>query len=381
MYFVEKTREFNYFKQFDYLLFTAVLLLSSIGLLVVSSATLVMPNDANGGRMVLVQAVGLLLGIVISLIIGAIDYKDFKILGIFIYLFSISLLVLVLVIGERQQGSKSWFAIPGIGGFQPSEFGKIAFIVLISIFLERIKDGNPGRKNKIKVIFYSLIPIGLVMAQPDAGTAMVFIFIFCVMIFVCEMPYKYIFITGGAFLSSLPFLWFFVLKSYQKDRILAFLYPELDPQGKGYNVLRAKMAIGSGQIHGKGLYHGIQTQSKYGVPVKESDFIFSVIGEELGFIGAVLIVVLMLFILMRCIYIAKNSRDLYGAFLVVGLTGMMGFHFLENIGMCIGILPVTGIPLPFISAGGSAMVTNYIAVGIILSVSMRRKRTIFNSSQ
>ena len=149
------------------------------------------------------------------------------------------------------------------------------------------------------------------------------------------------------------------------------------------------MTIGSGQLFGKGLFHGLQTQnsssvirsSNFNVPEKQNDFIFSVIGEELGFIGSIAVLLLIFFILFRCLYIARNSRDEYGSFMVIGITAIFAFHFIENIGMCIGVLPVTGIPLPFISQGGSSLVTNYISVGILLSVSMRRKRTIFNSSQ
>ena len=140
------------------------------------------------------------------------------------------------------------------------------------------------------------------------------------------------------------------------------------------------MAIGSGQIFGSGLYKGMQTQND-GVPVKESDFIFTVIGEELGFIGAIVVLILIFCILLRCIYIARNSRDLFGSYMVIGITAMLGYQFLQNIGMCVRLVPVTGIPLPFVSAGGSAMVTNYIAIGIALSVSVRRKKAIFNSKK
>jgi rod shape determining protein RodA len=139
-------------------------------------------------------------------------------------------------------------------------------------------------------------------------------------------------------------------------------------------MIQAKRAIGSGQMYGKGLFNGVTT-----VPEQKNDMIFTVIGEQLGFIGAVIIITLIFFMLFRCIYIAKNSRDLFGSYLIIGLTGMMGFHFLENIGANLGLLPLTGIPLPFISYGGTAMITNYLAIGIMLSVSMRRKRTIFNS--
>ena len=198
------------------------------------------------------------------------------------------------------------------------------------------------------------------------------------MVFICQIKYKYIIYSISAFLLTTPFIWEYALNDNRRKRILVFLNPNLDQQGSGYNVIRSKMAIGSGQLFGKNLFHGIQTQNS-AVPVKESDFIFSVIGEELGFIGSLLIVLLITFILLRCIYIAKHSRDSYGSFLVIGVVSMLGIHFAENIGMSIGLFPVTGIPLPFISAGGSSMVTSYIAIGIVLSVSMRSQKVLFSN--
>jgi rod shape determining protein RodA len=378
MYFVEKTKGINLIKHFDYHLFTAVLMLSGIGILAVSSAVRSMQNTS----ILKTQIISLVLGIIAALIISTMDYKDFKTLGVIIYVVSIILLVLVLFIGTGQEavGTNGWFRF-GSFSFQPSEIAKISVIVVISIFFERIKEGQEeGRKNIIKLIVYTLIPLALVLKQPDMGTGMVFVSILAAMVFVCGIPYKYILATMGAFLLSSPFLWFFVLEEHQKNRFISFIEPERYAQGIGFNVVRSKLAVGSGQVFGQGLYKGVQTQSN-GVPVKESDFIFSVIGEEFGFVGSVFVLVIVFFILMRCIYIARNSRDFYGSFLVVGITSMLAFHFIENIGACIGVLPVTGIPLPFVSAGGSAMMTNYIAMGIILSVSARRKRPIFNADQ
>lgn len=379
MYYVEKTKNLNYLKQFDYLLFIIVLILSAIGMLALSSAV---KSNANGNAVLLKQGVSIALGIVIAILLSAFDYKDLKTVGAIFYFIALALLVIVIFkgFGKEEWGSNSWLKVPLIGSLQPSEIAKIMMVIITSIFFERFKDGQWTRKDLIKLLIYAAIPIGLVLLQPDYGTAVVFFFMLAVMIFISGFPYKYILILAGSFVASLPILWFFILKPFQKNRILAFLSPESDPLGRGYQVSRSKLAIGSGQLFGKGLYQGIQTQSN-GVPVNESDFIFTVVGEEMGFIGAAVVVLLIVLMLIRCIYIAKNSRDFYGTFIVVGLTGMLGFHFIENIGMCIGVMPVTGIPMPFFSNGGSAMVTNYIAIGIILSVSMRRKRAIFNSSQ
>ena len=167
---------------------------------------------------------------------------------------------------------------------------------------------------------------------------------------------------------------------------MTFIFPETDLSGAGMQVNNSKMAIGSGRLFGKGPFFGIQehnigSTSSYFVPEQESDFIFSVIGEELGFVGSVFVIVLVFFILYRCIYIAKRARDYYGSYMAICITSILAFHFIENIGMCIGILPVTGIPLPFVSQGNSSLIANYMNIGIMLSISMRKKRAIFNSTQ
>ena len=376
MYYVEKTKGFEYQKQFDYILFTAVLLLTAIGIIALSSAVKTIPG---GDKMLVKQVVSVIIGITAALVINMIDYKDFKTIGFILYYGSIVLLVLVLFIGTGKEkwGSNSWLILPVIGSFQPSETAKITFIMTIAVFFERLKE-SMDVKNIVKLAFYSMLPIGLILLQPDAGTAIVFMCMFGAIIYIIGLPYKYIFGSIMAFIISTPFLWFFILQPHQKNRIYGLLFPDSDKQGATYQINKAIEAIGSGKLFGKGLYRGLQTQSTTGVPVKESDFIFTVIGEEMGFIGGVLVILLVMLILFRCLYIARNSRDLYGSYLVIGYTAMYAFHFFQNIGMNIGILPITGIPLPFISYGGTAMITNFIAIGIIMSVSARRKKTIFN---
>lgn len=386
MYFVEKTKGTYYVKQFDYQLFAAILLLSIIGITVLKSAI----GESGLSGTWLKQVIYLAIGIVLAITISAIDYKDLKTLGIILYIISIVLLGLVLVLGKEVNGSKSWLKIPLIGVFQPSELAKVAFAVTLPVFFERLKEGQQIGKNVIKLIIYTAVPIVLVLLQRDVGTTLVFIFAFIVMLFIYGIPYRYFFIALGTFVATAPVLWFFVIPEkfpHIKGRILTFIFPETDLQGNGLQVFRSKMTIGSGQLFGKGLFHGLQTQnsssivSSYNVPFKQTDFIFSVIGEELGFIGSMLVIATIFFILFRCIYISMNSRDAYGSFLVICITSILGFHFIENIGMSVGVLPVTGIPLPFVSQGGSSLLANYLNVGILLSVSMRRKKAIFNSSQ
>jgi len=386
MYFVEKTKGINYVRQFDFLLFAAIFLLSILGIAVLKSAI----GEPGLSKTLIKQILCLIVGIVLALTISSIDYKDFKTIGFVFYIVSIILLVLVLVSGDEENGSLSWLTVPIIGTFQPSELAKVAFTVVLPVFFERLKEGQQTGKNIIKLAVYAAFPIALVILQRDIGTAMVFIFAFIVMLFIYGIPYRYFLMALGMFAAAAPILWFFVIPEkfpHIKDRILTFVFPETDLLDTGWQVSRSKMTIGSGQLFGKGLFHGLQTQnsssavSSYYIPEKQTDFIFSVIGEELGFIGSMFVIAIVLFILFRCIYIAMNSRDAYGSFMVICIVSILGFHFIENIGMCIGVLPVTGIPLPFISRGGSALIANYLNVGILLSVSMRRKKAIFNSSQ
>ncbi|HEX3030166.1 MAG TPA: rod shape-determining protein RodA [Clostridia bacterium] len=377
MYFVEKSKGISYIKQFDYFLFITVIIMTIVGIFVLDSAT----NTMDGSKNLLIkQIASIIIGITAALIISAIDYKDFKILGIIFYGISVLLLVYVMFkgTGETSWGSRSWISVPLVGRMQPSEFAKIAVVLVLSVYFEKIKESQ-GNKNVLKIFIFAAVPLAFVLKQPDYGTAMVFVFLIGVMIFISGIKYKYIL---GGIIAAIPasvFAWFFLLNEKRKDRIRVFFDPGSDASDSGYQVLQSIRTTGSGQVFGKGLFHGLQTQHG-SVPERESDFIFTVIGEELGFIGSVIILILVFVLLMRCLYIAKNSRDPFGSFLVIGLTSMMAIHYIESIGMCIGIMPVTGIPLPFISKGGSAMVTNYIAIGIILSVSMRRKKAIFNTT-
>ncbi|HEY8349572.1 MAG TPA: FtsW/RodA/SpoVE family cell cycle protein [Clostridia bacterium] len=382
MYYVEKTKGTDYLRQFDYMLFFSVILMSLYGIISL--------RIALGGEGIssvwLKQVICLCIGIVAAIVISAIDYKDFRTLGIFLYLGSIALLVLVLLNGEKKYGSQSWLKVPVIGAFQPSELAKVAYAVLVPVFFERLKEGKDIGKNVIKLLVYAMLPIVLVLMQPDVGTAMVFVFSFIVMLFIYGIPYKYFLIALGAMVAAAPVLWFYVLPmekfDHIRNRIISFIFPDSDLLGTGLQVYRSKMAIGSGQIFGKGILDWLrnQTGSMYYVPEQETDFIFTVIGEGTGFVGSVIFILIVFFFLFRCVHISMNARDLYGSYMAICITAMFAFHFIENIGMCIGLLPVTGIPLPFVSQGNSSLIANYLNVGILLSVSIRRKRSPFRSS-
>lgn len=346
---------------------TTVLLII-IGVLGIASAT----QAISGGspKFVSIQLVAFVIGIVAVLLLLLIDYNSFGDMQTVIYIVNILLLLSVLFIGSEKNGGKSWINL-GPVNFQPSEVVKIGFILVFAKHLESKKDKLDSIKDVTISIAYIIVPIALIFLQNDTGTALVFLFISAMMLFAAGLNYKYIIGAIVAFVVSTPLMWF-VLQPYQKNRILTFLNPELDPRGSGYHVIQSKTAIGSGQFFGEGLFKGTLNNNGF-IPERHTDFIFSVLGEELGFIGAVLVIILFMILLLRCIHIAKAAKDTYGMLICVGVTAMYLFHVLENIGMTIGVMPVTGIPLPFVSYGGSSLLANMLAIGLVINVGMRRQ--------
>lgn len=358
-------------KKFDFVLLLTVIVLGIYGLVVLSSAT------AGEGSInyLKTQSVAFTLGLISIFVIIFINYETFGKFYMLIYIVSNLLLVAVLVLGSTAKGAQSWIRI-GSFGFQPAEFVKIGVIISVAKFIEK----NHNRINQpftlMKILIFSLLPVGLVLLQPDFGTAIVFVFFIFVMLFIAGLKWRYIIYTAIAGVISLPILWF-NLDVYQKNRILDFLDPTRDAMGSGYQVIQSKIAIGSGQIFGMGLYNGNQTQFGF-LPEKQTDFIFSVIGEELGLIGGLSLILLYFLLIYRLIKKARNSKDLFGSLMVVGIAAMMVFHILENIGMTMGLMPVTGIPLPFISQGGTFLLSNMICIGLALSVGMKREGLSFS---
>ena len=385
IFIIEKIKGLKNAKQFDVLLFGSVVSITAVGLYVlyILAPTLNTTSQPNlGEEMFNRQIFAIITGVILSLVLASVEYKHFRIPSYVAYIGSIALLIIVMFFGTGDEtwGSRSWMTLPIIGNFQPSELTKVAYAVVAASFFERIKLNEATRMDYLKLIFYTGFPILLILLQGDTGTALVFIFIFLIMAFFCGLKYRYIFAGIGAAFAAVPLLWTFVLADYQKMRVLTFLNPELDKHDGGWQVIRSKAAVGAGQLFGRNLDDSVQSQFSR-VPAVETDFIFAAMGEKLGFIGCVLFVLLIMFMLLRCVYLASKASDQFGSFQVIGLTGMMAFHFIENIGMCIGILPVTGIPLPFVSRGGSSMLTNYVALGIILSVSMMRDKTHYRENQ
>jgi len=365
---VENLVDRKLLKNIDLGIVISTILLIAYGMAAISSATHIRSGGSAGTLKV--QIIAFILGIIGVIVILLIDYKTFGDNYVLIYIINVFLLALVLIIGFSTKGTKGWIDL-GPVNMQPSEIVKIGYILTFAKYLEK-KKGNLNRIiDVLPAMLHLVLIVGLIMLQPDAGTALVFIFISIFMLFAAGISYKIIAGAFGAFLISLPVMWKF-LKPYQQSRILVFLNPELDPMDKGYHVIQSKTAIGSGQLWGKGLFEGTQNNLGF-VLERHTDFIFSVIGEELGLIGALVLMMLFLWLLLRCIHIAKVSKDDYGMLICVGIISMFLFHILENIGMTIGLMPVTGIPLPFISYGGSSLLTNMAAVGLVLNVGMRRQ--------
>lgn len=359
-------------KNFDFILFFLTLAAAIFGIVMISSAS---PAPA---KYVLVQSVSLILGLCAIVLLMVLDYEYLASISLYLYGISLILLILVLIpgIGTYENGARSWFRFGSLIGIQPAELVKLAFIITFAKHLSEVDDLIDRPRNVGMLLLHGGILIGLILLQPDFGTAVVFICIMVIMLFTAKISWKYIGCGLGAVGIALPIAWFFVLKDYQKDRIINLFNPENDPTGTGYQVTQSKIAAGSGQLFGSGLYKGGSQYNNF-LPERHTDFIFSVVCEELGFIGGVLVIALLVAIIVRCLMIGMNARNNLGMYICVGVASMFMFHVIENVGMCIGIMPVTGIPLPFFSYGGSSLLTNLIAIGMVLNVKYRSKMINF----
>jgi len=347
----------------DNVLFVVTLIAAIIGIIMIYSATRSMNTASN----VIIQTVAFLLGAALMFFISKIDYHIFGHIALPAYGVCVALLLLVLVIGEAGNwGARSWIRFGPIG-IQPSEICKVGFAITFSKHLSMVKEEINKPLNILLLLVHVGVFLGLIMLQPDAGSAMVFCFMFAVMLFAAGLSFKYIVPAIIGIAAFIPLAYKFLLSDYQKHRIQVFFNPDMDKLGSGYNVIQSKIAVGSGEIFGKGYLQGTQNQMGF-LPTKHTDFIFSVIAEELGFVGALLVIFILFLIIARCIKATTEANDAFGRFLCLGVAAMLIFHTFENIGMCIGLMPVTGIPLPFISYGGTSLLTNMIAVGIVLSV-------------
>ncbi|MCL6614503.1 MAG: rod shape-determining protein RodA [Firmicutes bacterium] len=367
-------------RNLDHTVLVTVLLLVAFGLAMVYSAT--HASQADSLLTVKKQLVGVVLGFLGLTLIVLVDYHVSERLHLLVYLGNLLLLGAVLVFGKEVHGAKSWFAF-GPFSFQPSEFAKVAVIVTLARHLDK-KESLSSFWDLLGPLAHVAAPLGLIMLQPDLGTALVFVFITFSMLYMAGARGRHLALLGGVPLLVFAALIFahlryglpLPLKEYQLKRLTSFIDPARDAQGAGYNLLQAMIAIGSGRFLGKGYLRGTQGRLGY-VPEHQTDFIFTIVGEELGFLGGFVLLALFFTLIWRGLRIAYQAKDRYGRLLATGVLAMFLFHVMENIGMNLGIMPITGIPLPFISAGASSMTANLWAVGILENVWARRQKIMF----
>lgn len=360
-------------KNIEWSILICTILLIAIGIIALFSAT-----QGTEQEELKKQIIWLIISIPIVIFMVWIDYETIaKISPIF---YGIFLILLVAVLFTKSvNGATSWFEIGPIS-FQPSEFAKIFVILLFSSIVTKIQENGKDEISRPSRLIISLlviiVPVLLIIKQPDYGTAISFLVATVFILFTAGIKKRYIIISILLVVILIPILYFFILPEHAKSRIDVYLNPDLDPRGAGYNIIQSKLAIGSGQLFGMGLLKGNQTQLGFLYP-KTTDFIFSVIGEEMGFIVASGIVIIYVLLITKAIYIAKTAKDKLGSYIAIGISGIFVFHMLENIGMTIGLLPITGVPLPFVSYGGSSLLTNLILIALLLNISGRRQKTIF----
>lgn len=364
----------RWLRRMDFTLILSAAAIILISLVVIGSATHV--NAPSGQRFWFVQRQGLfaVLNIARAAFLMNFDYKMLQRYGMKLYVVNTVLLLAVMFFGHSALGAQRWIQLGPIT-LQPSEFSKLFMIVSLATLLEDKVGKINTFQDLLPIAAFVGFPFLLVLKQPDLGTSLVFVAIFLGVVFAAGINLRLLGWIFAAGLVCSPILWHF-LKDYQKMRILVFLDPNVDPLGSGYHIIQSEIAIGSGQLFGKGLFEGTQSQLDF-LPENHTDFIFAVVGEELGFVGVVFLLLLYLILLWRGIRIAQDASDTFGMLLAVGITSMLSFHVLVNIGMTMGIMPVTGIPLPLMSYGVSSLTTNIMAIALLVNIHMKKQRLLF----
>ena len=431
-------------ERFDYLLILSITILCSLGILFIYSSGI-----NSDGILVSMeyrrQIIWFSIGFVIMILLALLDYRKFKKYSLWAYLFLIAALIFTILKGKEINGAKSWLGI-GRLGIQPAELGKILYILFLANYMDKSKKVNPAKRYSTAMMIM-LLPVGLILKQPDLGTASVYIPIFIFMCYMAEIPLRYIMATlitgilaiiftvlpvwhtqiwlansshtsisiinvltntklllaviaittmavvisllGYLFTKKKYYYWIIygfailtialtfsipagkVLKNYQIQRLIIFIDPYTDRLGAGWNIIQSITAIGSGGFLGRGFLNGTQSHLRF-LPEQSTDFIFSIFSEEAGFVGGIIVFSIFFTIFMRIIKIMRNTTSSYGYYIASGILGMLFFHFCVNVGMVMGVMPITGIPLPFLSYGGSALLTNMVSMGLLMSIKSRR---------
>jgi rod shape determining protein RodA len=359
---------------FDWKVVGVILILFGMGLLTLYSVTV--PSDGQAVRhpLYMKQIYWMILGLGLFFAMAFVDYHFWVRFSPALYIGSVLFLVLVLFIGRVGQGARRWLSL-GLFDFQPSEWVKLTLIIVLAhLFSRKYARGGLSFLDLVTPLAICAIPLVLILKQPDLGTGLVILAILGTMVFVVGLQSRTL--GYGLFLSLMAFPFFWVafwksLKSYQKDRLLTFLNPSADPTGTGYHVLQSKIAIGSGGFWGKGLWGGTQSQLRF-LPEGHTDFIFAVFAEQWGFMGVLVLMALYGYLLWWGIEVAMKAKDAVGGFMAAGIVTLLLFYLAVNIGMTVGLLPVVGIPLPFMSYGGNSLLTMLVGMGLLLSIKMRR---------
>jgi rod shape determining protein RodA len=368
-------------RQLDWILLLAVLALSLLGTLLVWSAT--QPGLVHSGQdsrtFLMKQLLNIALGLVLLAVVSLLDYRQLRLYAPFLYGVSCLGLVVVLTpLGSIVNGAYSWISLPGGFQIEPSEYAKLAIILMTAMIVGELRQGDsrPSLRAIAIALAVAAVPVVLVVAEPDLGVVILMLALIIGQIALAGIRLRWLagLVVGGVALI-VAVINLHLLKSYQVNRLTAFLHPSADPRGTGYSAYQSKIGIGSGGLFGKGLFHGPLVSGNF-VPEQHTDFIFSVAGEELGFVGCAIIIGLLAVVLFRCLRIAAKADDQFGMLVAVGIAIWFGVQAFINIGMTMGITPVTGLPLPFVSYGGSAMFADMIAIGCLQAV--RRHHTVFS---
>jgi len=362
-------RRFVSLRDFDWTLLSFVLIICIIGTVEIYSTTLHSKFAAD--HMHIKQVEWIIGGIAAMFVVSLINYQALLDYVHWAYLASIGSLLAVMLFGTRALGAKRWIRIPGIGHFQPSEWVKLVLIIAVAKFFADMHQRELRWSDIFKAGAIVLVPMAMVLKQPDLGTALTYTPPLLAGLFLAGLSWRkavIIIVVGAAMVVP---VWHWGLKPYQKQRLTSFLNPEEDARGSGYQVQQSLIAVGSGGIWGKGASKGSQTQGQF-LPIPHTDFIFAAFSEEHGFVGAVLMLLLYFMVLMRLIQNAQTAPDRGGTYIIMGVVAIITFHILVNVGMVVGLMPVTGIPLPLMSYGGSSVLFTFLALGIVMNVRMRR---------
>jgi rod shape determining protein RodA len=367
-------------RDFDPLLFLAAFGLVALGTLLIYSGSFSQfgsPDGLDFSHPVVRQAAFAASGLALALLFTRIDYRVLGSISIGLYIASIAALAFVLVAGEVTHGSRRWIEIGGTP-VQPSELAKLVVVITLAKYLADHQEQMGSVRVFLTSLVIAAVPAALVFAQPDLGSAVIFAAVWFGMAVVGGAPWKHLGALLGAAMVAVPFTFIGLVTDYQRERIALWLDPERDPLGAGFQAEQADIAIGSGGMFGKGLTHGTQTQLDF-LRTETTDYVFSVLGEELGFVGAILLFALFIVLLWRALRVAELSRDMFGRLLATGMVIYILLQAFINVGVNLGLLPVTGIPLPFVSQGGSSLIALLIGLGILQSILLRHRPFTFRN--